>query len=489
MNINYKYRVASVLMAGAMVSTGMMTSFAAESEIIQGSNMYETAGLIADKQSYNTAIIVNLDESIADGLSASGLSGATNAPILLTKANEIPSATQKRLKNVDKVYIIGLEKAVSKNVESKIKSMGIDVERLGGANRNSTSYDVAQKIKEIKKITSVAITNGKHGEADSISIASEAARSGMPVILTNGKSISFPLNKQKVYAIGGDKVISDELVKSTNAERLGGSNRYETNKIILDKFYPNAKEYYVADGYDLKNALVGCTIAKDKPLMLVSKNSDKSALKGASKVGKIGTLSSSVYESCLKQASNGSSNNENNNGNGDISAEIVENKNYNILSGPSVTLDQCMRWAESKKATDLFMEIVPILYNTAVENGVDPALVVAQSAKETGYCRFGGVLDASFKNTCGLKTPAGGGDYDKDAHTRFDSWEDGALAQVQHLALYAGKEGYPLENPKDPRHFKSLFGKCKTVRSLTGNWAGGSYGSDLEKMIDDIRSK
>ena len=135
------------------------------------------------------------------------------------------------------------------------------------------------------------------------------------------------------------------------------------------------------------------------------------------------------------------------------------------------------------------MEILPILYNTAVENGVDPTLVVAQCAKETGYCKFGGVLDASFKNPCGLKTPGGGGDKDKNAHTRFDSWEDGVLAQVQHLALYAGKEGYPLSNPKDPRHFADLFGKCKTVKSLSNNWAGSGYGEDLEKMMKEIMSK
>ncbi|MGO0807090.1 hypothetical protein ACTPEF_24150, partial [Clostridioides difficile] len=41
-------------------------------------------------------------------------------------------------------------------------------------------------------------------------------------------------------------------------------------------------------------------------------------------------------------------------------------------------------------------------------------LAVAQSAKETGFCNFGGVLDASFKNPCGLKTSVGGSDTDKN---------------------------------------------------------------------------
>lgn len=469
-------KTMTICMASTILASSVVPAFAAEKEVIQGKNMYETAGLIADKQNYSTAILVNLDNSIADGLSASGLSGAANAPILLTKKNSIPDETLKRLKNVSKVYIIGLEAAVSKSVEDTLKSKGISVERLGGANRNQTSYNVANKISKLKNITSVAITNGTKGEADSISIASTAARDGMPVILTNGKSIDYNTKNIKTYAIGGTSVISNNLVKETNAERLGGADRYKTNKIILDKFYPSANEYYVADGYDLKNALVGSTLAKDAPLMLVSKKSDKSVFKGANKISKIGTLSSSIFEDCLRRASSNSSNNN-------ISTGL------NIISKPTSTYEQCKKWAEDKKASDLFMEILPILYNTAVENGVDPTLVVVQCAKETGYCRFGGVLDAPFKNTCGLKTPSGGGDKDKNAHTKFDSWEDGVLAQVQHLALYAGKDGYPVSNPKDPRHFADLFGKCKTVKSLSNNWAGSGYGEDLEKMMNEIMSK
>lgn len=157
-----------------------------------------------------------------------------------------------------------------------------------------------------------------------------------------------------------------------------------------------------------------------------------------------------------------------------------------ILNKPTSTYLQCKKWAESKKPNPLFLEILPKLYNIAIENGIDPTLVVAQCAKETGYCKFGGVLDASFRNPCGLKIVKGGGDYDPNAHKRFDSWDDGITAQCQHLALYAGKEGYPLSNPLDPRHFSYLLGKCKTVESLSGNWAGKTYGQDLVVMMAQI---
>lgn len=157
-----------------------------------------------------------------------------------------------------------------------------------------------------------------------------------------------------------------------------------------------------------------------------------------------------------------------------------------ILNKPTSTYLQCKKWAESKNPNPLFLEILPKLYNIAIENDIDPTLVVAQCAKETGYCRFGGVLDASFKNPCGLKITQGGGNYDPNAHKRFDSWDDGINAQCQHLALYAGKEGYPLSNPLDPRHFPYLLGKCKTVESLSGNWAGKTYGQDLVVMMKQI---
>jgi hypothetical protein len=45
------------------------------------------------------------------------------------------------------------------------------------------------------------------------------------------------------------------------------------------------------------------------------------------------------------------------------------------------------------------------------------------------------LLGESFRNSCGMKLLAGGGDCDKDAHMRFDSWINGISAQADHLTL------------------------------------------------------
>uniref|UniRef100_UPI00241EEB82 cell wall-binding repeat-containing protein n=1 Tax=Clostridium tertium TaxID=1559 RepID=UPI00241EEB82 len=65
---------------------------ALELNYIDGTDRYETASMIASQMNYSNAILVN-GLSIADGLSASGLSGTLNAPILLTRDSSIPNST------------------------------------------------------------------------------------------------------------------------------------------------------------------------------------------------------------------------------------------------------------------------------------------------------------------------------------------------------------------------------------------------------------
>ncbi|EQI50771.1 cell wall binding repeat 2 family protein, partial [Clostridioides difficile Y270] len=83
---------------------------------------------------------------MADGLSASGLAGATNAPILLTKKNDIPNVTLKRVEKAKKVYIIGGESSIDKSTENILKNKNIEVKRLQGSDRIKTSYNVAKEI-------------------------------------------------------------------------------------------------------------------------------------------------------------------------------------------------------------------------------------------------------------------------------------------------------------------------------------------------------
>lgn len=161
----------------------------------------------------------------------------------------------------------------------------------------------------------------------------------------------------------------------------------------------------------------------------------------------------------------------------------------NIISNSNTNVEQMKAWAIKKRANQLFVDLAPTYYNVAVRTGIDPAVLYAQSAKETGYMKFGGVLDASFKNPCGLKITAGGDCKDPNAHKRFSTWDEGIQAQADHLALYAGQFGYPKSDSPDPRHFPYLRGSAKTVESLGGKWAPSKqYGTDLLNMVNELES-
>jgi glucan-binding YG repeat protein len=161
---------------------------------------------------------------------------------------------------------------------------------------------------------------------------------------------------------------------------------------------------------------------------------------------------------------------------------------FKIISDTKVTAKQAGDWAKSKGATQTFINLADLYFKYAPDHGdVNPAIAYVQAAKETGYGNFGGVLDESYHNPCGLKIAAGGGDTDKNAHKKFDNWDQGVQAHLDHLALYAGASGYPRDNTYDERQFTTIKGTATTVNSLGTKWAPSTtYGQDVNALYKSL---
>lgn len=163
-----------------------------------------------------------------------------------------------------------------------------------------------------------------------------------------------------------------------------------------------------------------------------------------------------------------------------------------ILSKPTVTVEQMQEWAKSKNNNKEFINLAELYYKLSVERGINPAVSYAQFAHETGFLykvKSAAGLDESYHNPCGLKVLQGGGDYDKNAHMKFATWQNGISAHLDHLALYAGAKCYPRKNTLDPRHFPYLFDSANTVEELSGKWAPSqSYGDKLKVYIKEMES-
>ena len=282
-----KKRIVSIALGLIISLSTVITSKAEAKEEFWG---YQDAhsivyGEIGGYREYNydSLIIVNENSLDSDGLSASGLVGATNGILLpLRKYNEISDIRGYANNDKSKIlYFIGGTKVIPQKFIDTMKSEGYKCVRLRGNNRIETSYRVAKEIEKIKgksNIKDIAITRAYKGEADAINIAYVAKQKDMPVILTNGNSIPFNIKDTKVYAIGGENVISNKLVSNLNAIRLGGKNRYITNKKVLDYFgYKNMNKYVIIEhnygdnnlGYILTAA---CTMKE--PVVMVSETSE-----------------------------------------------------------------------------------------------------------------------------------------------------------------------------------------------------------------------
>ena len=161
----------------------------------------------------------------------------------------------------------------------------------------------------------------------------------------------------------------------------------------------------------------------------------------------------------------------------------------NIISETNIDINQVKEWMKKNNATDTFIGLADLYYKYCKDHGgVNPVIAYLQAAKETGYGKFTGVLKEEYCNPCGLKTSTGGDDYDINAHQKFNNWDEGVQAHLDHLALYAGASGYPrTNNTYDPRHFASILGKAPTVVSLGGKWAGSStYGTEIISMYNKL---
>ena len=122
-------KIATLLTITLVATNVGNTTFAdtiqtVSSENLIGEGRWETAIEVSKKgwTSSDEAIIVN-DNSIVDALSATPFAEAKDAPILLTQKDKLDERTKAELKRLDvkKVYIIGGEDVLTKNVETELK--------------------------------------------------------------------------------------------------------------------------------------------------------------------------------------------------------------------------------------------------------------------------------------------------------------------------------------------------------------------------------
>ncbi len=260
---------------------------AKEFKSIEGKNRYATAAKISEAlfPKTNDKAVIASGVTPVDALATSTYAKSINAPILLANKKEIPTETLDEIRRlgVKEVSIVGGYSTIGKNVDEKLKAMGIDVVRIYGSNRYKTAQKLLQKSS--LKSKKYVVVNGVN-YADAISISGYCAQNDFGMILSDGisiddKDMDLIKNADEVIIIGGTSSISrnienkiSKVVKNTS--RISGKDRYETSLKISEGLYKDAKSILISAGTDEKviDALSGSQLAASKkaPIQLVGNN-------------------------------------------------------------------------------------------------------------------------------------------------------------------------------------------------------------------------
>ena len=142
-----------------------------------------------------------------------------------------------------------------------------------------------------------------------------------------------------------------------------------------------------------------------------------------------------------------------------------------LLDKGQLTANQLADYFLSQRPDYDMIEIIHFaqmyIVEAAAEN-INSDVAFAQMCLETGYLRFGGLVQPDFHNYCGL----GAMDAEHPGCI-FDDEQTGIRAHIQHLQAYATTEDVELNNDLvDPRY--SWVHKTKYIQDidgLTGTWA------------------
>lgn len=266
-----------------------------ESHRFCGEDRFGTSTSVADmldagQQVQN--IVLASAHNFPDALSASTLAYQLKAPIILVSPGYKDSVmsynyVKEHLVAGGTVTIVGGNGIISHSAEQWLLNNGFHVNRLGGKDRFETNALIVKQL-NVAKGTPVIIASGLDFP-DALGISSLAASKGWPILLSNPSNLTqsvqdFLTGDQPtdVYIVGGCGVLQNGLFNQIKAlspnsqiQRFGGADRFETLAQILNKFYPNPAQIFVANGFDFADALSGSTLAaaQNAPILLVNPRS------------------------------------------------------------------------------------------------------------------------------------------------------------------------------------------------------------------------
>ena len=233
-----------------------------------------TTSVEISKSAYTTSenVVLASGFNFADALSAGQLASALDAPLLLSSQDKLDSQTKNEINRLKakKVFVVGGDNAISKTgIDTTLKSENIDVTRLEGKDRYSTSQKVMEKTKEIINPEYLLIASGKNFP-DALAATGFFVNHKSVMVLSDG--ITYPQSNLQEIAIGG---VNQLPLKGFKGKRVSGKDRYETALEIAKLSFDKNNNAILASGQVFADSLSAVSLTKkhNAPIILTQSNS------------------------------------------------------------------------------------------------------------------------------------------------------------------------------------------------------------------------
>lgn len=252
--------------------------------------------------------IVATGDGYWDALAASGLAGLLDAPVIITPRGHLASQARDELERLDpqEVLVLGGSAAVSPETVEEIEDLGIEVERISGADASQTAIEIYRLGNDLVGWGDTAIVATSGGYWDSLSIAPYAFVDSAPIFLTSGADGLLPeaaLSEialggfTRVIIVGGRAAVGEEVEAQLSSiavdaiVRLSGKDALATSAKIarfeLDEAGMGVEHLAVATSSGYWDALTAAPVAgkTNSVLVLVGKDGGYEAFEEACESG------------------------------------------------------------------------------------------------------------------------------------------------------------------------------------------------------------
>ncbi len=217
-------------------------------------------------------MIIASGETEVDAVTASGLAGNLNAPVLLTRSSRLPHNVARFIDehNVTDVVIVGGTASVPDSIVTSIESLGSrpSVERISGDDRYATAAAIGDRLGGpnptwcgSSQTAAILVNGGADGRADAVISGPLAFRLGLPILLTAADELpestaSFLTDNkvERVVIVGGTGAVSagvvNELVEEVgvvNVQRISGGSAAATSVMIAKEMLGNCAAVLATD--------------------------------------------------------------------------------------------------------------------------------------------------------------------------------------------------------------------------------------------------